>query len=44
MALPKWENTQAVRVLERMAYDSARVWRTQFADQFVIFARPEVKL
>ncbi|MGA2632260.1 MAG: hypothetical protein ABSG54_18860 [Terriglobia bacterium] len=44
LALPKWENTLAVRALERMAYDSAGVSRTLFAYQIVIVARPEVKL
>ncbi|MGA2264442.1 MAG: hypothetical protein ABSH28_23800 [Acidobacteriota bacterium] len=44
LALPKWENTLVVRALERMAYDSVRVSRTLFAYQFVIVARPEVKL
>lgn len=44
LALPKWESTLSVRFFERMAYDLARAWKSLFAYQFVIVARPEVGL
>ena len=41
LALPKWENTLLVRMLEKLSYTSARVWKTLFAYQFVVKARPQ---
>ena len=44
LALPRWEKTGLVRLLERLAYAFARLWKTLFAYQFVVVARPEVSL
>lgn len=41
LALPKWEGSAAVRMLERMSYESARWWKTMFAYQFIVTAAPE---
>ena len=41
LALPKWEGSAAVRVLERMSYESARWWKKMFAYQFIVTAMPE---
>lgn len=43
LALPRWQNTSWVHMLERLSYTSARVWKTLFAYQFVVTARPEAK-
>ena len=43
LALPKWEGSAAVRVLERMSYASARWWKTMFAYQFIVTAVPEIE-
>jgi SAM-dependent methyltransferase len=43
LAVPEWENTLTVRLLERIAYVLAGVWKSLFAYQFVIVARPEVQ-
>jgi SAM-dependent methyltransferase len=43
LALPKWEGSAAVRALERMSYESARLWKTMFAYQFIISAAPETE-
>jgi SAM-dependent methyltransferase len=40
LALPRWEDTFLVRMLESLSYMSARVWKTMFAYQFVVKARP----
>jgi len=41
LALPRWEGSAAVRTLERLSYESARWWKTMFAYQFIVTARPE---
>ena len=43
LALPKWESTAGVRALERMSYESARLWKTMFAYQFIVSAVPETQ-
>ena len=42
LALPRWKNTLPVRILERISFESARSWKTMFAYQFIVTARPEV--
>jgi SAM-dependent methyltransferase len=39
LALPRWEDTGAVRALERLSFDLARLWKTMFAYQFIVTAR-----
>jgi SAM-dependent methyltransferase len=39
LALPKWDETARVRVLEWLAFTAARLWPTLFAYQFVVTAR-----
>jgi SAM-dependent methyltransferase len=41
LALPRWAHTLPVRALERLSFESARWWKTMFAYQFVVTARPE---
>ena len=41
LAFSRWEGTMLVRSLERLAYDLARLWKTLFAYQFVVAARPQ---
>jgi len=41
LALPKWEGSAAVRAMERMSYESARMWKNLFAYQFIVTAAPE---
>ena len=41
LALPKWEGSTAVRLLERLSYESARCWKKMFAYQFIVTAAPE---
>ena len=41
LAFSRWEGTLLVRSLERLAYDLARFWKTLFAYQFVVAARPQ---
>ena len=41
LALPKWEGSFWVRALERLSYESARVWKSLFAYQFIVRARAE---
>jgi SAM-dependent methyltransferase len=43
LALPKWEGSAAVRALERTSYESARLWKTMFAYQFIVTAAPEIE-
>lgn len=38
-ALPRWKGSAAVRVLERLSFESARVWKRLFAYQFIVLAR-----
>ncbi|MGH9659246.1 MAG: class I SAM-dependent methyltransferase [Bryobacteraceae bacterium] len=40
LAFPRWQDTAAVRGLEALSYHAARAWRTLFAYQFVVVARP----
>lgn len=39
LALPRWEGFLAVRLLEWLSFQSARVWKTLFAYQFVVRTR-----
>jgi len=41
LALPKWQDSVAVRALERLSYESARWWKKMFAYQFIVIASPE---
>lgn len=41
LALPAWDGTLPVRILERLSYESARFWKTMFAYQFIVTVRPE---
>ena len=41
LALPKWDGSAAMRVLERLSYVSARLWKKLFAYQFIVTAAPE---
>ena len=40
-AVPRWKDSFAVRVLERLSFESARVWKGLFAYQFIVLARAE---
>ena len=42
LAWPKRDGTLLVRVLERCAYELARLWKNMFAYQFVVVAHSEV--
>jgi SAM-dependent methyltransferase len=39
LALPRLSETLLVRILERLSYESARLWKTLFAYQFIVVAR-----
>ena len=41
LALPSLEGTWLVNFLERLSYALARMWKTLFAYQFIVVARPE---
>ena len=41
LALPKWEGTLGVRMLECLSFLLARLWKKMFAYQFVVVARAE---
>ena len=41
LALPRWDGTLPIRILERVFYTLARLWKTLFAYQFVVVARRE---
>jgi SAM-dependent methyltransferase len=41
LALPRWDGTWLVSLLERLSCECARVWKRLFAYQFVVVARPE---
>ncbi|HWQ52322.1 MAG TPA: class I SAM-dependent methyltransferase [Bryobacteraceae bacterium] len=41
LALPRWKETAVVRAMERLSFLSARLWKSMFAYQFVVTARPE---
>ena len=41
LAMPRWKDSFAVRLLERVAYYLALAWKKLFAYQFVVVARPE---
>jgi SAM-dependent methyltransferase len=43
LALRGLDGTWIVRMLERMSYDLARVWKRLFAYQFIVTARPEAE-
>jgi SAM-dependent methyltransferase len=38
-ALPRWRGSLAVHALERLSYESARLWKRLFAYQFIVRAR-----
>jgi len=40
LVLPRWADSLAVRLLERISYGLGRIWKTMFAYQFVVTARP----
>ncbi len=40
LAFPRWDGTAMARVLERLSYESARLWKKLFAYQFVVTAQP----
>jgi len=40
LALPRWKDTAAVRALEWLSYQSARLWKTLFAYQFIVTVAP----
>jgi SAM-dependent methyltransferase len=39
LAFPQWDGSLAVRALERMSFESARVWKNLCAYQFIVRAR-----
>jgi SAM-dependent methyltransferase len=39
VVFPRWEQSIPVRMLERASYESARLWKTLFAYQFIVKAR-----
>lgn len=41
LALPKWQDSAAVRALERLSYEGARLWKKMLAYQFIVTAAPE---
>ncbi len=41
LAFPRWEKSWWMRAVERAAFEFARAWKTLFAYQFVVVARPE---
>jgi hypothetical protein len=41
LAFPRWGDTAAVRAMERLSFESARVWKEMFAYQFIVRARAE---
>lgn len=41
LALPALDGSWIVNLLERISYSLARVWKTLFAYQFIVVARPE---
>jgi len=40
LALPRWRESIAVRTLERLSFQSARLWKKLFAYQFIVQAVP----
>ncbi|HTQ54044.1 MAG TPA: class I SAM-dependent methyltransferase [Bryobacteraceae bacterium] len=43
LAVPRWKDAGWVRALERWSFESARVWKSMFAYQFIVTATPEVE-
>jgi len=41
LALPRWESSWVVRLLERLTFESARLWKTLCAYQFIVRAKAE---
>ena len=41
LAFPRWEGSLAIRALERLSFESARVWKSLCAYQFIVRARAE---
>jgi SAM-dependent methyltransferase len=42
LVVPRWQGSAAVRVIERISFESARLWKKMFAYQFVVRARKEI--
>jgi SAM-dependent methyltransferase len=42
LVLPRWHRSMPVRVLERISFESARLWKNMFAYQFIVSARKEI--
>jgi len=40
LALPRWQDNLAIGLLESLSYGLGRLWKTLFAYQFVVVARP----
>lgn len=43
LALPRFADSLWIRAAERVSYEMARLWKTMFAYQFVVTARPEAR-
>jgi SAM-dependent methyltransferase len=43
LAMPRLGGTMPLRVLERMSFETARVWKNLFAYQFIVRARKECR-
>jgi hypothetical protein len=41
LAFPRWDGTAALRAMERLSFESARLWKKMFAYQFIVRARAE---
>jgi SAM-dependent methyltransferase len=41
LAFPKWQDSTVVRAMERLSFESARVWKELFAYQFIVRAKME---
>ena len=39
LALPRWQGSLMVRMLERLSFESAKIWKRMFAYQFIVRAR-----
>lgn len=41
LAFPRWEGSPPLRLIESLSYALANAWKTMFAYQYVVVARPE---
>jgi hypothetical protein len=41
LAFPRWEGSPAVRLLEWISFQAARIWKTMCAYQFIVRTRKE---